>query len=181
VQQYHIKIPNTKATTYKLFVFLVLCLNFIGFGFVFLQATGAAQYFAIAGMLFNAVCWLYYLLNKKHLKKPITELAIAASATIWFYVGNIWLAAGLVLFAAMAWVINKEFVVIVNKSGITYPSFPVKKYTWHQVNQVLLKGDVLTLDFKNNQFLQFTLEEQVLQKIDAAKFNEFCKSQIATL
>jgi hypothetical protein len=177
VQGYQIEIPNAKVKTYSVFIFFMLCLNFIGFGLVFLKASGSAQYLAIAGMLINCVCWLFYLINKKHIKKPITEIAIAASATLWFYLGNTWFSIGLLLFAAMAWVINKKQIVSFTKEGIVYPSFPTKKYTWAEVNQVILKDNVLTLDFKNNQFLQFTLDSKIAANIQEQSFNKFCNEQ----
>ena len=35
-----------------------------------------------------------------------------------------------------------------SKEGITFNTFPFKNYTWQQVNNVILKDNMLTLDFK---------------------------------
>ena len=52
-----------------------------------------------------------------------------------------------------------------------------RKYQWKDFNNVLLKDDLLTLDFKNNQLLQCeTIDEEGDAEED--EFNQYCEIQL---
>jgi hypothetical protein len=176
VNNFSIPIPNDRLKTYKVFTFIIITLNFLGFGYVFLQTAATASVVSIFGLVINAVPWLYYLLNKKHIKSPVVEIALIASAFIWMYFGNFWMGFLLLSFALMSFFTNKKSVILFNETGIVYPSFPVKKYTWADVGQVLWKDDILTIDLKNNKLLQFTIEKEFEGGFDVVGFNEWCRA-----
>jgi hypothetical protein len=57
---------------------------------------------------------------------------------------------------------------------IVFNSLIKKKYTWQDFNNVVLKDNVLTLDFKNNKIFQKeTIDED--GEADEDEFNEFCR------
>ena len=53
-----------------------------------------------------------------------------------------------------------------------------RKYQWNDFNNIVLKDDLLTLDFKNNRLLQ---RETVDEEGDAGEdeFNDYCREQLA--
>ncbi len=53
-------------------------------------------------------------------------------------------------------------------------NFPEKEYLWNTFNNVILKDNILTLDFKNNHLIQAEVEEP--KNIDEKKFNSFAQS-----
>ncbi len=175
MKQFKIEIPNERLKTYKIVTFLILTLNFLGFGYVFVQTTGMASIIAIVAILINAVPWAYYLLNKKHIKSPIIEITFIASAVVWLYFGNYWMGAMLLVFGIIGFFANKKPIIIFTEDGIEYPSFPVKKYSWQEVTQVLWKDDILTIDMKDNKLLQFNIEKEFSSTFDEKAFNHFCK------
>lgn len=61
---------------------------------------------------------------------------------------------------------------------IVFNSFPKKKYTWSEINNVVLKDGLLTIDLKNNTLIQHPVDEAVPQDIEA-EFNSFCKELLA--
>ncbi len=64
-----------------------------------------------------------------------------------------------------------------SKDAITFNTFPFKNYEWQQFKNVMLKDNMLTLDFLNNKLLQKETESDV--DISTEKeFNEFCKQQM---
>ena len=128
MKTFAIEIPNERLKTYKKVAFIILTLNFLGFGYVFIRIIGNSTFIAVAALILNAVPWLYFLLNKKHIKSPIIEFVLIASGIIWVYFGNIWMGIMLLLFSVMSFFTNKKTIVTVNAEGVTYPSFPVKKY-----------------------------------------------------
>ncbi|HMF70432.1 MAG TPA: hypothetical protein VK616_03100 [Flavitalea sp.] len=60
---------------------------------------------------------------------------------------------------------------------IVFNSLIKKKYTWLDFNNVVLKDNVLTLDFKNNKIFQ---KEAIDEEGEASEdeFNEFCKQHL---
>lgn len=175
LNNFAIPIPNERLKTYKVFTFIILTLNFLGFGYVFLQTNSTASAVAIVGLVLNAVPWLYYLLNKKHIKSPVIEITIIVSALLWIYFGNFWMGIIMLFFAAMSFFTNKKQVILFNEEGILYPSFPVKKYAWADVVQVIWKDDILTIDLKDNKLLQFNIEKDFAKGFESVRFNEWCK------
>jgi hypothetical protein len=53
--------------------------------------------------------------------------------------------------------------------------FPGKKYQWNQFSNIVLKDNILTLDFKNNKLLQ---AEITTININEDAFNTFAKEQL---
>lgn len=61
---------------------------------------------------------------------------------------------------------------------IVFNSLIKKRYTWQDFNNVVLKDNVLTLDFKNNKIFQKeTIDEE--GEADEDEFNEFCENCLA--
>jgi hypothetical protein len=175
VNNFSIEIPNERIKTYKVVTFIMLTLNFLGFGYVFLRTNNTASIFAIIALVLNAVPWLYYLLNKKHIKSPIIEITLITSAFLWMYFGNFWMGIIMLFFAAMSFFTNKKQIILFNEEGIIYPSFPVKKYAWAEVAHVIWKDDILTIDLKDNKLLQFNIEKGFAEGFDVVGFNGFCR------
>jgi hypothetical protein len=178
VNKFAIEIPNERMKTYKIVTFIILTLNFVGFGYVFVQTNGIASMIAVAGLVLNAVPWSYYLLNKKHIKSPIIDIAILGSAFLWMFFGNFWMGLMLLFFGFVGFFANKKPVIKFSDAGIEYPSFPIKKYTWAEVVQVIWKDDILTIDLKDNKLLQFNMDKAFAEGFDVERFNGFCKSKM---
>jgi hypothetical protein len=65
-----------------------------------------------------------------------------------------------------------------SKDAVTFNTFPFKNYAWRQFKNVMLKDNILTLDFSNNKILQKETESDVSSETEK-EFNEFCKQQMA--
>jgi hypothetical protein len=46
-------------------------------------------------------------------------------------------------------------------------------YHWNEFSNIILKDELITMDFINNRLLQLMVDEK-LSKINEAEFNEFC-------
>ena len=66
---------------------------------------------------------------------------------------------------------------MVDQNSIRYPSFPVKDIAWKELNNIVLKDELLTIDLKNNRVIQQMLEKNV-SSVDEQEFNDFCKAQL---
>ena len=88
------------------------------------------------------------------------------------------LAVLMAVVAVVSYYTLQKPVLQFTEDGIHYPSFPKKFYTWAQVNNCMIKEDVLTLDLKNNQLLQFALPVGTLDGTELSDFNAFCKGKL---
>lgn len=55
-------------------------------------------------------------------------------------------------------------------------NFPKKEFAWNELNNVILKDRILTLDFKNNKLLQAEIEKS--QDVNEVEFNSFAQSHL---
>jgi hypothetical protein len=55
-----------------------------------------------------------------------------------------------------------------------------KTYQWTELNNVMIKDDLLTMDFKNNSLFQAYTddEENEEYEVEDEEFNEYCKRQL---
>ena len=68
-------------------------------------------------------------------------------------------------------------MVTVDKNGLLYPSFPVKKIKWEELTAMVIKDGLFTVDFKNNRLIQQAVDEAI-STVNEKVFNEFCSKQL---
>lgn len=95
----------------------------------------------------------------------------------WFNIGY-W-QIGLVIFGLgfLYQVAKRPLLVTIITEKITYPSFPKKSFDWSALNNILLKDGLLTIDLKNNRFIQQPVDE-TKTSVNEQDFNDFCRQQL---
>jgi hypothetical protein len=55
-----------------------------------------------------------------------------------------------------------------------------KKINWNELNRIILKDDILTIDFKNNKLIQVYTdnEEDDEYEVGSDEFNAYCQNRI---
>jgi len=181
MNNYSIIIPNEKAPTYRIVTLIITILNILVFGFVFFK-TGENNFrnLALMGMLMNIAALVFFLVAQysKYRISFKVEINFIISAVLWIIIGNYLIACLLGVFAILGFYTNKELRIQFTKEGIRYPSFPPKVIGWNEVVQVLIKDDILTIDLKNNQLLQFNVDRKS-NNTDTMQFNDFCKQHLS--
>lgn len=61
--------------------------------------------------------------------------------------------------------------------GIVFNSFPKKEYCWNEVQNVVIKFGMLSIDLKNNKLIQEEVDSYVDLNLEN-EFNAFCLAQI---
>ena len=54
-----------------------------------------------------------------------------------------------------------------------------KKYRWSDLNNVILKDGLLTMDFKNNKLFQKEALDEEEMDADEAEFNTYCQKRLS--
>ena len=125
------------------------------------------------------IIWLIYCNNlSRRMILPHYRFALLLAACGWFFHDKILWASMLYLLAAvMEKPAKKNLEVAFDKEEIVINSYPKRQYSWSDLNNVVLKEGMLTLDFKTNKLLQRFVNDEVDNKIED-EFNSFCKEQI---
>lgn len=103
---------------------------------------------------------------------------VGAAAILLFIATRSFALPGLIIMIAM--VVKYSYIqptVEVTEKGVQVKkTYHNKKHSWDNFNNLILKDNLLTLDFKNNKVLQLEVEEK--EHFDEKKFNEFCGTRI---
>ena len=83
----------------------------------------------------------------------------------------------LLLFIVLDVAAHKKLVVHVTDNTIVVPYVVQKEVTWNELNNVILKDGLLTIDFKNNRLFQHIILNSD-EDINEKEFNEFCRQQL---
>lgn len=84
------------------------------------------------------------------------------------------ISAILLLFELIIHKLYRQPLVIVNTEGVEIKKMlSINLHTWVEFNNIILKDDLLTLDFKDNKLWQLTIMEGG-NEVDEGSFNTFC-------
>lgn len=138
----------------------------------------ATLYFLAAAIIFY---WLIHCFNQKRRgKEYFYRFALLIAACGWYLNKKEWLILSITYLIAS--IIEKPIKVMpeaaFDKNEIVFNSFPQKKYLWKDVNNAVLKDNMLTLDFKNNKIIQKEIDAEI-SDADEKDFNEFCREQLS--
>jgi len=132
--------------------------------------------------LFVIIALMASNLVEKRKKKKISfaTLLICAGIGLSFfaetgYVDSLFIMAGIA-----EKYLNKNKEVGFSDTGIVMSGFIPKKYQWSELNNALIKDDILTLDFKNNKVFQDQTddEEDDEYEVESEEFNAYCQGRL---
>lgn len=176
MKEYIIYLPNEKTRTYQLVTMIIFLINAFVFGMFFMNtADSHVKSISGGGAMMSILSLGFFIINiyTKRLSSYRTEISFIIIAFFWLLLGKYLVAAFIFLFAITGFYTSRKFKVIFSADKILYPSFPVKTFLWSEVNNVILKDGVLTIDLKNNKLIQAVIEEGS-DETDEQEFNEFC-------
>jgi hypothetical protein len=66
----------------------------------------------------------------------------------------------------------RPITIIFSSDNIQINTFPTRSYSWNEIDQVILRDQILTLNFYNNRFIQHSVLPASNFNVD--QFNQFC-------
>ena len=130
---------------------------------------------------FYAILSTVYYFYRKHPKALETFSLIMALmyANFWFQQVGIF---ALLVFAAVYLIVTlvkgKSTTVLFSQEGVHLTRvFKTVVFPWTEMDNVILKDNLLTVDFKTNKIIQVEISENN-KMIDETEFNFFCKKLI---
>ncbi|GAA0547546.1 hypothetical protein [Chitinophaga japonensis] len=141
----------------------------------------------LASLLFPFIMRRFSNFSGANSLMRIVQVFVCFSACLYFLahmkplIGILQLLVGLGM-AYIGWVeynILKPVYVLMDITGITLPAtFSSRTVAWNQLNNVVLRNDLLTIDFKNNKILQLEVLDDI-PGIKEDEINGFCRSRLA--
>lgn len=204
MDKYDIILPNEKKNTFAYISVLISVINIIGFAYnsIIIPEPDTYHYLSIIGFATAIPPLLRFILVKSNLVFPekikkhsilklifnnpqedllmTINIAFFFSALIWFLLEFYLIFFLLIIFALSGMFALRKLIVVFGTKFISYPSFPRKKITWNEVSNLILKDNILTIDLKNNNLIQHTINENENKELDEAAFNEFVKNNIGS-
>ncbi len=127
---------------------------------------------------------VYVKIQERKGKTPYYRRALVLAALGWYVLPHeliTSIACVAYLLAAMLEKLAKfPQEIAFDKDEIVFNSLPRKHYIWSDLSNVVLKDNLLTIDFKNNKLVQKETESAVTDKTEQ-EFNEFCKKQLGVI
>ena len=178
-----VKQPNYKnANAISLLMLMLALATFIYTAWVYWPSrtyhNAAILYAVFSGIILT---WgVYCIAFAPKLKRvPYYRLALAAAAVGWFVepLSNIWMGALYAIAALIERQVKFPVEIGADDNGIAFNSLPVKSYDWNEIENMLLKDNMITINFRNNKIYQKEIEADVSAALER-EFNAFCSSKL---
>jgi len=181
LNRFELLLKNEKVKSYDRITLFIILINLAIFVLLALQS--AEQRIRIisitASLLIVALLVIHFII--KNTKTRSTSLysfiSVLSAAITWMIIGKWWAALLCFALSALYQISRKPLQVLINPDKINYTSFPVRAIQWNELNNVILKDGILTIDFRNNKIVQAEIDD-VSNTINEKEFNDFCSQQL---
>lgn len=181
MKQFEITLKNDKIKQYDKLALFIIIINFALFVYIaFATNIKTVKFAAIGGIILIAITLgIDYFLRSVNNNEG-TPYRLAAEFVItmaWIKMDYWWIAALCFLLGMFYFVAKRPMLVNIIKEKITYPSFPKRNILWSELSNIILKDGLLTINFKNDKFIQQFIDE-TKTVVNEQEFNDFCNQQL---
>ena len=178
--KFEITLKNEKLKQYDRIALFIIIINLALFIYMAFSTEIISVRIAVIISIVLIVASLsidYFLTSIKNNNYPYKLGAEYIIALTWLQMEYWWLAILCFLLGTLYLIAKRPLLVSILKERVSYPSFPKKKIAWPELNNIMLKDGLLTIDFKNNKFIQQPVDE-TKTAVNEKEFNDFCKEQL---
>ena len=182
MRKYNFILKNEKTKKYRLISQLLVLFNLLGFVFLLVnnEVKIAKNLILVFAVLITAVYTFFTVIewiSKKVLPDFWHRSIFGVCAAVWYSEGFWWLTIMLFLFILLDFIAHKKLIVDVTDKNIIVPYIMQRTIDWSEVDNVILKDGLLTIDLRNNKlFQQLILNSD--DDINEKEFNDFCLQQL---
>lgn len=178
MQRFELELKNEKIKSYDRFAVFIFLLNATAIAGALYAGYDKISHnkLGFAGMiLLLIVIFIYLLAPIKKIKENIF-LAVAPGIFLYWVFAGYWPVGVIMLSLFGLYLISKrKLTVSADADKISYPAFPKRTIAWNELNNVILKDGLLTIDFKNDKLIQVAIINTETNEKD---FNDFCNRQL---
>lgn len=165
------------SVTYILYLFALLYFVY----FIFTSPVNKVFFTIISVAIVLAFIWI--MIKRKQNDEASFSIGLLLAAVGWLLGGvhaNYYMGGLYIIAAIVEKQVKFPREIGFSKDKISFNTFPKKILLWNDVNNVMIKDGLLTIDKKNNQLLQKEIDGEVTEDIET-EFNKFCNSCIASV
>lgn len=177
---FEVVLRNTKSRQYYSMMLFIILLNISVFIITFFYSQDKLTRAAAAmGAILSLAAMIVDLVirNRGVDNTRLRNSAMVIAACTWIFIGNYWASALCVLLLFLFSAAQLRLAVQIGREFVLYPSFPQRRIEWKELNNIVLKDGLLTIDFKNDKLLQSEIIESS-KGLNEGEFNEFCREQL---
>ena len=180
VYQYVVTLKNTSRKYIDNFSLLSLGISMLFFvrELIYGGNAKAANVFGSCCIFIIIAIIGYNLYQSRRKGKTVYRYALFIAGMLWFLVPSLqWLCLPFTIMGFIEGTAKLPLDVGFLDDRVVINTFIKRRYSWADFNNVILKDDLLTLDFKNNRLLQ---RETIDEEGDAEEdeFNAYCQEQL---
>ncbi len=180
--KYSFTLKDNNQKAYRLFTWFLFFLHTAAAIFALNTEDNKIRITIYILLVFYAIIGTVYYLYRKNSKALETFSLIMALMYANFWIQQVGIIA-MIAFAAVyiiATVVKgKSTTVLFSPEGVNLTRvFKTVIFSWAQMENVILKDNLLTIDFKTNKIIQVEIVETA-RMVDEAEFNLFCKEQLS--
>lgn len=177
MNRFEFPIKNEKEKQYHTLALWIVLFNIAFLIWLIVSNESLRWYSVIALVSIIALPFLYWkLASQKQLAISIT-VALLLSVIFLFSSGFPMLGVAVAFISLLYFISTRKLQVVVTSQEIRYPSFPVRVVHWSEINNMILKDGLLTIDFNNNKLAHLIVADS-FSKVEEKEFNEFCQVQL---
>lgn len=178
MEQFEILLKNEKLSSYNRISWIIIITNcLLIFYLSFFSTERDTGIIAVITLILLGIIFLLKFYFKKGESQTSPAPFFILLIFSWLIMQQYWLALFTFFFDLLNIISTRKLVAVFIKDKIIYPSFPKKTIDWGELNGVILKDNILTIDFKNNKLIQQMVDENSFS-INEAEFNDFCREQL---
>ena len=174
--QFEIVIKNEKIKSYRTIAFILLLINISAFILMLFYDT--FRYQAASAILLTGIYIVMriYFTKKNQQGLYLDQILIFVLAGCWLGLQNYYLMAALIVIGIIYYLALQKIQILFTPKEVTKLNFPQRAYQWNSFNNVIIKDNMLTLDFKNNHLFQAEIE--LPENLNEKEFNQFAQTQL---
>ena len=180
--QYRFTLKDNNQKAYRLFVWFLLFFHIVAAGIIGLNAVSRDTKTEV--YIFYGICAIVstvYYFNRKGKTALDTYSFIMAILYVIFWLRHIGVFAMFFLLPVFLFVFmvqRKKTMVLFSVEGVHLKRiFKTIIYPWGKLDNVILKDNLLTIDFKSNKLMQAEIAEES-EQADEKIFNRYCAAQL---
>jgi hypothetical protein len=176
-----LKRPDYRAVDWVSRILLIIFLISF-FYYVLNTGFGNGQYWLAAIPVLIVGAWLYsYVRSAKPDFVVYYRLELMIAALGWFFI-PLFAYSQLLGYAYAFMAIAERYIKFPDEIGFTKEkvvrnTFPSKTYQWFEIENVVIRDNLFTLDLRNNKLIQKPLDEAISPELEK-EFNEYCQQQL---
>jgi hypothetical protein len=176
MEKWRIGLKNEKTRTYSIIGWLIVILNILCFLYYAFRGEGKFRISPLVAVGLLIIIMLYDRYSKRKTENGDRyTIANMIIVNAWIVLENYFLAALNTILYIFEAISRRNWVVLFYDDRLIYPSFPKRTIFWKDLNNVVLKDGLLTIDLKSNKVYQ----NETVTEINESQFNEFCSQRIS--